>query len=104
MGHSGTNDFGLTVAVLRDHLPRGVSKKHLRYKKTQHSALTRPYKFFKPVVLEKEVQVNPDKNHKKLRVAMHSEFSCNFGSVSALDKVKLFVRKKEIGAGLNKRY
>ena len=59
---------------------------------------------FKPIILEKEIQVDLNKKYKKLQIMMQSTSSCNFRSANALNKNKIFTYKRERNTRTKKRY
>ena len=69
MDYIGVNSFSPLI-VRRDRLPKDISKKYIYYKKVQATVHTWIYQFFKPIILEKKVQVSLNKKYKKLHIAI----------------------------------
>ena len=82
----------------------GVPKKCFHREKVVSDVYTKDFRLLKPVSLEKEVEFKPEKKHKNIHETIQPTSSCNFGSMSALNQVKLFVRKKSRDMGMSKRF
>ena len=83
---------------------KGVPKKCVHHKIVQSNARAKSYRFLKLVALKKKVENALKKTHKKTHMTMQSTSSCEFSSVSTLNELKLFLRKKERDTSKNKRY
>jgi hypothetical protein len=61
--------------------------------------------FHEPVVLVKQVEEDGErKGFEQVHPSFQSTLSCNISMVNAINNCSMFIRRKERGAGENKRY